>query len=101
MLRKCIDDFNVKDWSGAILIGNNVMMGAGCKIMPNVKIGNNVVIAAGSIVTKDIPDNSVVGGIPAKVIGSFDSLVEKRRKTKTFTSDGPERIWQDFNGQRK
>lgn len=101
MLRKCIDDFNVKDYSGAILIGNNVMIGAGCKIMPNVKIGNNVVIAAGSIVTKDIPDNSVVGGIPAKVIGSFDSLVEKRRKTKTFTSDGPERIWQDFNGQRK
>lgn len=101
MLRKYIHNFNAMDLSAAIYIGDNVMIGSNSIIMPNVKIGNNVVIAAGSIVTKDIPDNSVVGGIPAKVIGSFDSLVEKRRKTKTFTSDGPELIWQDFYNQRK
>lgn len=101
MLRNCVDSFKINDIAGAIKIGNNVMIGARSIIMPNVRIGSNVVIAAGSIVTKDVPDNSVVGGIPAKIIGSFADLIEKRKQTKIFTSDGPEKIWQDFNDQRK
>ena len=36
------------------------------KILPGVTIGNNVVVAAGAVVTKDVPDNCVIGGIPAK-----------------------------------
>jgi acetyltransferase-like isoleucine patch superfamily enzyme len=53
---------------GKIIIGNNVFIGINTIILPNVKIGNNVVIGAGSIVNKDIPDNVVVAGVPAKII---------------------------------
>ena len=42
-----------------VTIGNNVFIGAGAIILPNVKIGDNVIIGAGSVVTKDIPNNSV------------------------------------------
>ncbi len=49
-------------------IGNDVWIGANVTILPGVKIGNNVVVAAGAVVTKDIADNSLVGGIPAKLI---------------------------------
>lgn len=87
-------------WGGAIQIGDNVMVGTHSIILPDVKIGNNVVIAAGSIVTKDIPDNCVAGGVPAKVIGSFDDLVEKRRKLKIAASDSPELLWNDFFEKR-
>jgi len=49
-------------------------------VLPNVKIGNKVIIGAGSIVTKDIPDNSVAVGNPARVIGTYDDYVEKSKK---------------------
>ena len=50
------------------IIGNDVWIGANVSIMSGVKIGDGCVIAAGSVVTKDIPPYSVVGGIPAKLI---------------------------------
>ena len=52
-------------------IGDNVFLGVGCTIMTPIKIGNNVIIGAGSVVTKDIPDNCVVAGNPAKIIKTF------------------------------
>lgn len=52
----------------APIIGNNVILGAGSKVLGNVIIGNNVVVGANAVVTKDIPDNATVVGIPAKVI---------------------------------
>ena len=85
---------------GCIEIGDNVMIGAGVTILPNVKIGNNVVIGAGSIVTKDIPDNSVAAGIPCKVVGSFDDFVEKRKKVKVVHKD-VNKYWEEFYEQRK
>ncbi len=45
--------------------------------MPGVTIGNNVIIAAGSIVTKDVPDNVVFGGVPAKFIKPISEYFEK------------------------
>ncbi|MEK4029546.1 sugar O-acetyltransferase [Pseudobacillus sp. FSL P4-0506] len=49
-------------------IGHNVWIGGRAVINPGVKIGNNVVVASGAVVTKDVPDNVVVGGNPAKII---------------------------------
>jgi acetyltransferase-like isoleucine patch superfamily enzyme len=60
-----------------ISIGDDVFIGFRTIIMPGVKIGNNVVIGAGSVVTKDIPDNSLAVGNPCKVIKSSDELLEK------------------------
>lgn len=51
-----------------VVIGNDVWIGMRSIIMPGVKIGNGVVIGAGAIVTKDVPDYTIVGGCPAKVI---------------------------------
>lgn len=62
---------------GRINIGNNVFIGARTMLMPNVKVGDNVIIGAGSIVTKDIPSNSVAVGAPAKVIKSLEEFENK------------------------
>lgn len=50
------------------VIGNDVWLGANVVVLPGVTIGNHVVVAAGAVVTKDIPDYAIVGGIPAKVL---------------------------------
>ena len=60
-----------------ITIGNNVYVGNDVLFMPGVNIGNNVVIGAGAVVTRDIPDNSVAVGVPARVIKSIDEYFEK------------------------
>lgn len=51
-----------------ISIGDNCYISTGVIILGNVSIGNNVTIAAGAVVTKDVPDDCVVGGVPAKII---------------------------------
>jgi len=53
-----------------VIIGDNVWVGANTLILPGCNIGSGVVIAAGSIVTKDLPDNTLCAGVPAKVIKS-------------------------------
>ena len=58
-----------------ISIGSNVYIGINCTILPGVNIGDNVIIGAGSIVTKDIPSDSVAAGVPAKVIKSLDDYL--------------------------
>lgn len=60
-----------------VKIGDDVWIGGNCTILPGVTIGNNVVIAAGAVVTKDIPDNCVAGGVPAKVIKYIEDDVER------------------------
>lgn len=54
--------------TGCPTIGHHCFIGAGSKIMGGVKIGNNVTIAPNAVVVKDVPDNAVVGGIPAKIL---------------------------------
>lgn len=51
-----------------VVIGNDVWIGLRAVIMPGVTIGNHAIIGAGAVVTKDIPDYAVVGGVPAKII---------------------------------
>ncbi|MCC4271797.1 maltose O-acetyltransferase [Marinobacter nauticus] len=53
---------------GAVLVRSGAWIGVGATIMPGVTIGENSVVAAGAVVTADVPDNSVAGGVPAKVI---------------------------------
>lgn len=60
-----------------IVVGNDVYIGNNVIILPGVNIGNNVIIGAGAVVTKDIPDNSVAVGVPAKVIKTADEYFEK------------------------
>lgn len=54
--------------TGNITIGDYTLVGAGSIVLPGVVIGTNVVVGAGSVVTKNIPDNSIVAGVPAKPI---------------------------------
>jgi acetyltransferase EpsM len=56
--------------SGFVNIGDCTLIGSGAVIMPEIKIGRNCLIGAGAVVTKDIPDYSVVAGVPAKIIRS-------------------------------
>ena len=53
---------------GEVIINDNVWVGEGVCIMPGVHIGTNAIIGANSVVTKDVPDNAVVAGIPAKIL---------------------------------
>lgn len=69
---------NIPFYLGKIEVLDNVMIGANTTILYNTKIGPNAVIAAGSVVTKDVPPDSIVGGNPAKVIGSLSQFAKKR-----------------------
>lgn len=66
--------------SGKVKIGNNVFIGINTLILKGCVIGNNVIIGANSLVNKDIPDNVVVGGNPARIICSIDDYMKKRRE---------------------
>jgi len=71
-----------EQYIGSIEIFDNCFIGANSTIMYNVKIGPNAIVAAGSVVTKDVPEGCIVGGNPARVIGSFYEIKEKRKKLK-------------------
>ncbi|NCC00168.1 MAG: sugar O-acetyltransferase [Clostridia bacterium] len=60
-----------------VIIGNDVWIGGNVTVLPGVTIGNNVVVAAGAVITKDVPDNCVVGGVPAKVIRAIENDINE------------------------
>jgi acetyltransferase-like isoleucine patch superfamily enzyme len=65
---------NGMDIEGApIVIEDNVWLGANVVVMPGVTIGKHSVVAAGSVVTKDVPPDTIVAGVPAKVVKKLDS----------------------------
>lgn len=97
---------------GCIEIMDNVFIGSGSIILYNVHIGPNSIIGAGSIVTRDVPPNSVVAGVPAKVIGTYEDFVNRRISRETSEWDPPEcgisvsdetvqKCWKQFYSKRK
>ena len=68
---------------GKIIIKNNCFIGCRTIILPNVCIGNNVIVGAGSVVTKNIPDNEVWAGNPAKKICNTFDLYKKQKDKNT------------------
>ena len=95
---------------GCIEIGDNVFIGSGTSINYNVRIGSNVIIGAFSLITKDIPDNCVVAGVPVRVISSFEEYLEKRNSVlgkdilidaEYLSSDLEISCWRQFKNERK
>lgn len=73
---------------GSIILERNCFIGARAIIMPGVTVGKNSIVAAGAIVTKDIPENTVVGGNPAKVICTVNEFAMKmERINERYTWD--------------
>jgi acetyltransferase-like isoleucine patch superfamily enzyme len=58
--------------TGKIYIKKNAWIGANATILPGVTIGENSIVAAGAVVSKDVPDNTIVGGVPAKFIKTIN-----------------------------
>jgi len=88
--------YNVKlDSVGKIEIKDNVFVGYGAIVLPGVTIGPNAIVGAGSVVTKDVPENSIVAGVPARQVGEVSVLVEKLQRE---TDELP---WADIIKQRE
>ena len=68
------------DCFGRVEIGDYVYIGTNSLICQGVRIGNNVLVAAGSVVTKSVPDGMVVGGNPARIIGTIDEYIGRNSK---------------------
>ncbi len=77
ILRRDVPDLEI---TAPIIIGNDVYLGIRSIILPGVTIGNRVIVGAGSIVTKDIPDNSVAAGSPARVIKTVDDYLKRAKE---------------------
>jgi hypothetical protein len=102
-----------KEKIGCIEIMDNVFIGSNCIILYNTRIGPNALVGAGSVITKDVPPNTIVSGVPANVIGSFDEYYLKRlnerpnpdgmkpiigRKVK---KDLAQHVWKEFRCSRE
>ncbi len=102
-------DFGAPERIGCIEIMDNVYVGMNAVILPNVRINRNCIISAGSVVTADVPENSIVAGNPARVVGRFDMYMASRLMNKDqnvkFTNQSlpqelADRKWKEFEAQR-
>lgn len=83
------DERGRRQYFRRIRIGNDVFVGARAILLPGVSLGNRVVVGAGSVVTRSVPDNSVVAGNPARFICTFDSLRERMLRDLPAQSELP------------
>ncbi len=74
-----MDGEKYREHVGKIEVFDNVFIGANAIVLGPCKIEANSIVAAGAVVNKDVPSGSIVGGVPAKIIGNFDELKEKRK----------------------
>lgn len=79
MLNQKFIDRRYLETIGCIEIMDNVFIGSNVTILNDVRIGANSIVAAGAVVADDVPENSVVGGVPAKVICNFDEYLLRRK----------------------
>ena len=107
VMQKVFNNINskkqVKKKYGCIEVMDNVFIGSNATILYDVRIGPNAIVAAGSIVTKDVPPGSVVAGVPAKVIGKYEDLYEKRLVESDLLKESgysPEECWKRFYEKR-
>lgn len=102
-----IDDMKYMEHLGCIEIFDNCFIGGKSIILGNVKIGPNAIVGAGSVVTKDVPPNSIVAGNPAKIVGNFDDLHKKRKEEDKLIIDDIklldryEYMWNNFEKKSK
>ncbi len=89
VLRNLDPEMKKYDIVKPIVIGDNVHIGIGSTIMPGVRIGSNVIVGCSSVVTHDIPDNSVAAGVPARILRSLDEYREKNARDFIPTRDIP------------
>lgn len=92
-------------------IMDNVFIGAGTRILYNVRIGSNVIVATGSVVTHDLEPNAVYAGVPAKRVKSIEEYMEKLSATPQYppefaprnesvSSELVEYLWTAFKNER-
>ena len=102
-------DFGHEERLGCVELMDNVYIAMNVTIMPDVRIGPNCIVTAGSVVTSDIPENSVASGNPAKVIGRFDMFLALRRmgrgqavpfKNQELPDELAEEQWEKFEKKR-
>lgn len=89
------------DYLAPIVIGNNVHIGNNAFVMPGVTIGDNCVVGCCAVVTKNVPSNSVVGGIPARIIETISEYYEKKKKvvqkTRNMNLKDKANVWKELN----
>jgi len=109
MLNGMVGEEKYQETVGCIEIMDNVFVGSNVTILNNVRIGSNVIVAAGAVVAKDVPSNSVVGGVPARVICTMDEYLEKRKEKypsalkphrQNVSTELADYLWEEFDRVR-
>ena len=97
------DEQNYREYVKPIEIMDNVLIGGGSIILPDVQIGPNAIVAAGSVVTRDVPEGVVVAGSPARVVGTYTDfkakhLARMQKIPKGYKWDEAviEQAWREF-----